>query len=325
MLAAASLDRLDWDRLDRLRSVFLSRAGGAPYWTGPEDLAQYDATFGERIGWKWDAVLAELAERGWQPPEGAVLDWGCGSGVAGRRLVDAFGTEWFRRLLVHDRSAEAMGYARRKAATRFPGLEAADDNGRDSIGTLVVSHVVSELDSNGTAALHEAIARSHAVLWVEPGTPDDSRALIAARERLIGDFTPVAPCTHRKGCGMLEAGQERHWCHHFADPPRGVLGDPGWTRFAERAGIDLRSTPYSFLVLDRRGAPSQAPGLRRVIGRARSYKGYLKVLSCEEAGIREVGLQRRDQPGVVRAFEKGPAPRVLSGVVGPKGWLVVDR
>ena len=44
---------LDWPALDRLRDRFLrgSAAAGA-YWNTPEDLASYDITFGERIGWK---------------------------------------------------------------------------------------------------------------------------------------------------------------------------------------------------------------------------------------------------------------------------------
>ena len=55
--------------LDRLRETFLSDAkSGGPYWHTITDLECYDFTFGERIGWKWDAVLAELKQRGWTPP-----------------------------------------------------------------------------------------------------------------------------------------------------------------------------------------------------------------------------------------------------------------
>ena len=49
--------------LDRLRARFLdgSNAGGG-YWRSEAELALYDTTFAERIGWKWDAVLAELGD-----------------------------------------------------------------------------------------------------------------------------------------------------------------------------------------------------------------------------------------------------------------------
>ena len=83
---------LDWKALDRLRERFLSgRPGDEPYWTSPSDLACYDSTYAERIGWKWDAVLDELSLRKWAPGGGPVLDWGCGSGIAGRRVAARFG------------------------------------------------------------------------------------------------------------------------------------------------------------------------------------------------------------------------------------------
>ena len=83
---------LDWESLDRHRERFLGgKPSDGPYWVSDSDLAGYDLTFGERIGWKWDAVLDELTMRGWSPGRGAVLDWGCGSGIAGRRVVGRFG------------------------------------------------------------------------------------------------------------------------------------------------------------------------------------------------------------------------------------------
>src|SRR5262245_28994480 len=84
---------VDWRALERLRTLFLE--GGAArsiYWKTRSDLASYDATLGERIGWKWDFVIGELRRIGWSPPAGALLDFGCGSGIAGRRVVSAFGS-----------------------------------------------------------------------------------------------------------------------------------------------------------------------------------------------------------------------------------------
>lgn len=82
--------QLDWEVLDRLRARFL-RGGSGDYWRSWHDLAQYDHTFGQRVAWKWAAVLGELGRLGWQPPVDAVLDWGCGSGVAGRCVRDFLG------------------------------------------------------------------------------------------------------------------------------------------------------------------------------------------------------------------------------------------
>ena len=89
-----SWDGVDWKALERLRGLFLQ--GGAcstDYWCDERDLASYDATFAQRIGWKWDYVLAELRRRGWTPPRGTLLDWGCGSGIAGRAFLDHFGAD----------------------------------------------------------------------------------------------------------------------------------------------------------------------------------------------------------------------------------------
>ena len=308
---------LDWAALDRLRETFLSgRPGAADYWNSADDLANYDFTYAQRIGWKWDAVLGELQRRGWAPPPGPLLDWGCGSGVAGRRVLACFGTTAFEKLRVLDHSSLAMSFAAAAARGAFPALpvEEASPASAESgaAGVLVLSHVLNELTEEGRRALRRVIDHAAAVLWVEPGTFADSRALIAMREALREQFTVIAPCTHQAPCGLRTAGNERHWCHHFAAPPAGIMGDGDWVRFAQRAGIDLRSLPYSFLVLERRGLREPPPGLlpeggSRILGEPRLYKGYAKVLSCQADGVRDLTLQKRDAPELFKAMKGGRA------------------
>ncbi|MBI3886386.1 MAG: hypothetical protein HY302_11755 [Opitutae bacterium] len=266
------LESLDWEVLDRLRETFLTDAKSAgPYWHTMTDLECYDLTYGERIGWKWDAVLRELRLRGWAPSAGGtILDWGCGSGVAGRRVVDFFGAMNFSRLLLHDHSELAMRFAEHRARKVFPGLAVETAGVRDLRGDapldmLVVSHVVNELDEAGRADLAALIARAATVLWVEPGTSDVSRVLVSWREKLRGDFRVVAPCTHQAACGLLAPANARHWCHHFAAPPPEIFANSDWVRFGQRAGIDLRNLPYSFLVLDR-PSPRLRPASRPEVG-----------------------------------------------------------
>ena len=214
-------DDLDWDALERLRGAFLSGTGtGGAYWQARSDLASYDLTFAQRIAWKWDAVLAELQTRGWTPPAGPVLDWGCGSGVASRCVLRAFGPETFSALRLFDRSSLAMEFAADRARAVFSRLavqtgEPAGERG----GLLVLSHVLNELPETERDTLVELVRRADTVLWVEPGTHADSRALIGLRERLRDEFSVIAPCTHQATCGLLTAGNERHWCHNFATPP----------------------------------------------------------------------------------------------------------
>ena len=97
--------------------------------------------------------------------------------------------------------------------------------------------MLNELAAADRDALLQLAARAEAVLWVEPGTHADSRALGAVREQLREAFTVVAPCVHTDACGVLAPGCERHWCHNFAAPPPGLLAQAHWAEFARRLGI----------------------------------------------------------------------------------------
>lgn len=302
-------DAIDWAALGRLRTAYLSGSAGAgDYWQSESDLASYDATFAQRIGWKWDYVLAELTRRGWSPPVGELLDWGCGSGIAGRAFLDHFSTQSVTALRVWDRSLLAMQFAAKRARQKYPGLEVQEDDGAHRVTrpifTLLISHVLTELNPDQTGALMDLAARAQCILWVEPGTYEASRRLIAMREGLRERFNVIAPCTHSAPCGMLTPGNERHWCHHFAAPPREIFTDGNWSRFARLTGIDLRDLPLSFLVLDQRPTPSLPSGVGRVIGHPRLYKAHALLLGCDATGVRERKLSQRTLPTEFRALKK---------------------
>jgi len=345
-------DELDWAALDRLRSLFLAGGGTqGPYWRSRGELASYDFTYGERIGWKWDAVLRELGQRGWKPPGPpahpgrpghaagaatgyAVLDWGCGSGVAGRRVVRWLGADHIAALRLWDHSAMAADYAAEAASLAFPGMPvenvtpgflAADG----PVGLLVISHVLNELPAAELLALRGLAARADAILWVEPGTTEVSRALIEVREQLRVRFRVVAPCTHQAACGLLAPVNARHWCHHFAAPPPAIFADSHWVKFGQRAGIDLRSLPYSFLALERRVPGTDAAadsGFARVIGAPRLYKGFARVLNCEASGVSELMIQKRDAPALFKELKRAAGPllyrwhRADDRVMGGEAW-----
>jgi len=301
-------ETLDWAVLDRLRAGFLGGAAAqGPYWQSPADLANYDATYAERIGWKWNAVLNELTRRDWLPRTRTILDWGCGSGVAGRRVLSAFGPENFDALHAWDHSPLARDFAIERARAEFPSLSvsAFADTGQP-IGLLVVSHVLNELPPEGLAQLLSLVARADAVLWVEPGNHVVSRQLIGIRETLTSAFHIVAPCPHQGACGLLAAGNERHWCHFFAEPPSGVQNDSNWVRFGHRAGVDLRSQAYSFLVLQKKPAatPPLSSDAARILGRAEHFKGFARILSCEAAGVSSLELQKRADADLFKALKK---------------------
>ncbi|MBX7123542.1 MAG: hypothetical protein K1X42_15545 [Opitutaceae bacterium] len=308
---------LDWAALDRLRAQFLGGVTpSVPYWQSSADLATYDFTYGERIGWKWDAVLAELRLRHWLPSGTGnlrVLDWGCGSGVAGRRVVEWLGVERVASLSVWDHSPLARRFAVDKARETFSGLSIHESpNAEAFCDLLVISHVLNELSAEAEVFLLASIAQAHAVLWVEPGAHSVARALQRHRNNLRSHFRVFAPCTHQADCGILSAGNERHWCHHFAAPPTGVHADGNWVRFAQRAGIDLRSLPYSFLVLDRQAPftaldPDHAP-TARIIGRPDAFKPYVRLLGCESDGVHELTVMKRECPALYKQLERARGP-----------------
>jgi ribosomal protein RSM22 (predicted rRNA methylase) len=285
--------------LRQMRARFLDGTAGAhDYWTSPETLALYDATFGERIGWKWDAVLRELAARGWQPRSRRVLDCGCGSGSAGRRALAAW--PHLAAYCAHDRSPLAVQFAAERVRAAFPAVAVSSRAEADRDTLLLLSHVLTELAPADFDRVLALAREAGEVVWVEAGTHAGSRRLIEARERLRAELAVIAPCTHRAPCGLLTAENARHWCHHFARVPSEIFQDARWIEFGRELGIDLRSLPYSFLVLARDAAP-QPDGISRVIGQPREYKGHAKVLSCQASGVAEFMLQKRDAPALHRA------------------------
>ncbi|MEY3774639.1 MAG: hypothetical protein RLZZ129_1419 [Verrucomicrobiota bacterium] len=306
---------LDWPALDRLRDGFLhGGAANGPYWRTLSALASYDLTYAERIGWKWDHVLTELQLRGWAPSSRSVLDWGCGSGVAGRRVLSRFGPGNFDELLLWDHEALACDYAADRATQTFPGLRVSQVTpgflaGDVPVGLLVVSHVLNELAPASLETLRNLIHRAEAVIWIEPGTSEVSRGLGAIGEVLRETFHVVAPCTHREACPILAPGHERDWCHHFAAPPSEIFGNPDWVRFGQRAGIDLRSLPYAFLVLDRR-EPRLGPGWSHVIGRPEHFKPYARFLNCDRSGLAELTLPKRALTPLYKELDRTKAPLV---------------
>jgi ribosomal protein RSM22 (predicted rRNA methylase) len=226
--------------------------------------------------------------------------------VAGRRVAAAW-PQAFQEVVFSDRSGPARRFAMQRARAMAIGQEVRASGPDEKPDVLVLSHVLNELTPEALENLLALANRAQVILWVEPGTHPVSRRLIALRERLAPPFRAISPCTHQAKCGMLAAGNERHWCHHFARIPGFVHTDPGWGHFAQTLELDLSSVPFSYLVLDRRPATAEAdPALGRVIGTPRYYKGFAKILSCQADGVAERILQKRDAPELLKAMKKAP-------------------
>jgi ribosomal protein RSM22 (predicted rRNA methylase) len=309
----------DWERLRELRDAFLAAGTQGSleslpdYWQSRRDLELYDCTFGARIGWKWRAVLDELRLRRLEPPAGHVVEWGCGTGVAARAYLRAFGADRVRKLELLDRSPAAEQFARERVREAHPDILLADElhdaataMQADGIAcdVLLLSHVLTELDDAEQTELLSLVRKSRWVVWVEPGSQLVSRRLSTLRDVLRDELEPLAPCTHDAVCGMLAEGQESDWCHHFARPPAEVHQSRHWAQVSQKLGIDLRSLPYSFLVLARRtpGAPSYSSlststsSTARILGRPRMEKANARIDVCDKDGVHDwMILQREDK------------------------------
>jgi ribosomal protein RSM22 (predicted rRNA methylase) len=290
--------------LATLRARFLDgTAGEADYWRSNEELALYDEVFATRIGWKIGAVIRNLQRIGWSPRSRRIADWGCGTGIATRRLLSAWPE--IRHVGLHDRSQSAVRFARERIAAECGDLTFAPPKiDRDTL--LLISHVLNELSAEGEAELLGLIESAGEVIWIDAGTHAESRRLIAIREKLLAIDSPpsiVAPCTHMARCGLLTSENARHWCHHFAEPPPGVFQDARWAELSRELGIDLRALPYSYLVLTRH-TPPQLTGAERIIGFPRDAKGFCRILTCAEEGVRDLMLQKRDDPALYKSVLK---------------------
>ena len=308
--------------LSRLRSVFLAgTAGASDYWTGEFELDLYERTFAQRIGWKWDAVLRELELRGWVPPVRRLIDWGCGTGIASRKVLSQWQGQ-FEEVVLCDRSSSACGYARERLRAEHceVGVRVCNPREVETEGAVVLlSHVLSELNAAALGQLLGMLRNAAGMIWVESATHANSRRLISeVREPLLRcGWNSAAPCTHSRACPLMSAENERHWCHHFARVPSAVHQDPQWRELSQRLNLDLRVLPYSFVALDR-GTPGETAGHSkkeeefRVLGVPREFKGHLKVLACNADGLTDWTLQKRDAPELykeIRSAETLPMYR----------------
>ncbi len=268
-------------RLARLRVLFLNAHDGlADYWDSEESLALYDATFAERIGWKWNFVLNDLDAREWTLPDGTLVDWGCGTGVASQKILQSPIGSAICNLSLFDRSTLSLDFASKKLTQLFPNIHFTQGDAPNA-ETVVISHVLNELSRDALNALLARLNKATAILWVEPSLKHVSRKLIEVREALRERFRLVAPCVHQARCGMLAPENERHWCHHFAEPPQEAFTQSKWAKFSQTMQIDLRDLSLSYLVLDKRPIAPLEPRAKRLIGNARLYKATASLLSVE--------------------------------------------
>ena len=301
------LSGYQWQKLRELRQFFLSaNPNRASYWDSEQTVGLYDQTLAIRIGWRWDAVISQLRSLRWQPREKLFLDWGCGSGIASRKILDAFPN--LECAYLADLSPHAERYAAKTIREQFSSVSVRTGIPEGESFCLLLSHVLGELDDRSQELLASIVDRASSLIWVEGGSAVLSKKLGLWRERL--DWPVIAPCTHRQPCRMLAPENQVHWCHFFTRPPAETFMDADWSEFAKQLEIDHRTVAFSYLVLDR-SAESQPSGLARPIGTTRVYKALAKLQLCDANGLHDVELMKRDFPDEWKALKKGWSPDLL--------------
>ncbi len=301
----------DLRRLQRLRDRFLREGtadeGIADYWRDARDLRAYEAVFAQRIGWKWDAVLnAVRRELPMFSPTQAV-DWGCGTGIASRRLVAHFPA--CMRVFLHDRSNASMDFAAQQVAAEHPEVEIsklAEFPGIEA-DPLLISHVLGEMSAADETSLVARVRTSRTVIWVEPGSKAVARRLSSIRDLLREEFIVLHPCPHQGPCGALENTSD--WCHFFAAPPSAIFQSSDWMRLGRRLGLDLRSLPYHVLVLGRRDAFPDRPtfpaeNVARMLGRPDLGNKEARVCFCTAQGLKRLRLVKSRNKELFRRMKK---------------------
>lgn len=297
---------MDWNRLRELREIFIGeRSEPGDYWDSWETLDHYDRTFAQRIGWKWDYVLRELAQVGWTPESGApVCDWGCGSGIAGRCFFNAFDSNGDGEIYFSDRSRMAEDFSIMRLRDIYDEIQIGRGVPEEK-SFILISHVGTEISPEELEGIIEMIrTRASGFIWVEPGAYATGRLLSKVHDDMLGEFHPWAPCTTRESCPVLSGERWDDWCHQFAPPPREIFQDSFWSHFSKEMNVDLRSLPVSFLCMDRRPAPDQID-YARMIGRPKIQKFQATMHACHKGCYKNLRIPKRHLPQLFKYFKKG--------------------
>lgn len=306
---------IDWKRLSEIRIAFLEgNAGNYDYWKSIDDLTDYNLTFAVRISWKWDFVLEEAKRLGWLPSSQTLIDLGCGSGIASRKILERY-SHAIKKVILHDRSDLAMEFSRNSILELYPTIEVECISQFPSIeqcinSTVVVSHVITELTKEQAMSYTEIISHARDVLWCEPGTKNSADKLVMLREILRQRMSILAPCTHQIECGMLSPVNHRHWCHFFAEPDESAFTTEEWSNFTSMTSIDLSALPLSYLILTSLDNKNESKvdnhnENKRLIARAHCTKHDAVLTMCGSTGVTDVILKKNVQPAKFKELKKG--------------------
>jgi ribosomal protein RSM22 (predicted rRNA methylase) len=227
----------------------------------------------------------------------SLLDLGCGPGTASFAAQNVF--QEISEFALLDRNGPFLDLARKLSSEALSEKHVQiqdQDIGLASVfptaDLVIASYVLAELSAPIQAKVIERLWAStqHALLLLEPGTPDGFERLKFARTTLIerGGYI-AAPCTHEAICGK-----------QTVDPAK-----PDWCRFLERvqrsrdhrilksADRSYEDEPFSYLAVVRAKPKTRAAG--RIVERTHINKFEIQLPICAETGLSTQHIPRRDK------------------------------
>jgi ribosomal protein RSM22 (predicted rRNA methylase) len=208
-------------------------------------------------------------QRDWRPR--SLLDIGAGPGAATWAALERWPSLSELTLVEVEPAMLAAG---RALLPEGRWIEGDVSSARDPADLVVASYVLGELGDVAGAALQLWELSADTVVFVEPGTPDGYRRVLAARAVVIeaGGHT-VAPCPHDLPC-PLPAGD---WCHFAARLPRSKLH-----RRAKGVELGYEDEKFSYAVLSREPVP---PAAARIIRQPQIRSGHVHLVTSERDGV----------------------------------------
>ena len=236
----------------------------------------------------------------------SLADLGAGPGTAFWAVLSCFPELRAATLVEQDVGMAALG---RRLADHNPRAQLVQTKWmqQDVTGSVlaphdavVISYVLGELAPANLRNLVEKAWTSTKTLLaiIEPGTPRNFQAVLAARQMLIAAGAHIAaPCPHHQACPM--AGDD--WCHFAVRVQRSADH-----RRLKEGTLSYEDEKFSYLVASRQ--PMEWPAAR-IVRHPLFHPGHVKMTLCAVGGLRQetIGKSQKDRYRAARHARWGDA------------------
>ena len=272
----------------RYRSV---SPASAPILASPTQVAAYAAYRMPATHAALVSVLGDLAAAGLSPR--SLVDLGGGTGAAAWAAAECF--DRLESIIVLDQVGEALRLGRELVVEVTDPVLAAARFDQAEIGALpelagdlvTISYVLSELGASQQRSLvADAMRFGHAVVVVEPGTPDGYQRILGARQQLLdAGWRLIGPCPHQAECPL----QQGDWCHFATRLERSVEH-----RRLKGGELSYEDEKFSWVAAVSPSSPALRARSGRILRHPLKRKGLVEFQVCRPDGTagREVVSKR---------------------------------